>query len=152
MWPAPVGEVEALARAHGLGVVRIAASEDRLGRPDVHWTTVCLQLPDDGAGALPLIRGVILNDRKSSTYKLALLRAIARIADVAPAFTRLRREGDVVDLPFGLVALFWVRMCPSSDDLGHDGLIGNGCSGSLMVQSMPRADGAASGASRSSAP
>ncbi len=110
MWPAPVGEVEALARAHGLGVVRIAASEDRLGRPDVHWTTLCLRLPDDGAGALPLIRGVILNDRKSSTYKLALLRAIARIADVAPAFTRLRREGDVVDLPFGLVALFWVRM------------------------------------------
>ena len=110
MWPAPVGELEGLARAHGLGVVRIAASEDRLGRPDVHWTTLCLRLPDDGAGALPLIRGVILNDRKSSTYKLALLRAVARIADAAPALARPQREEDVVDLPFGLVALFWIRM------------------------------------------
>ena len=45
-----------------------------------------------------------------------------------------------------------VVACPSSDDLGHEGLIGNGGSGSLMVQSMPRADGAASGASRSSLP
>lgn len=110
MWPAPLGEVEGLARAHGLGVVKIAVSEDRLGRPDVQWTTLCLRLPDDGAGALPLIRGVILNDRKSSTYKLALLRAVSRIADVAPALARPRQDGDVVDLPFGLVALFWVRM------------------------------------------
>ena len=110
MWPAPVGEVESLARAHGLGVVKIASGDDKLGRTDVHWTTLCLRLPDDGAGALPLIRGVILNDRKSSTYKLALLRCVARIADVAPALARLRRDGDLVDLPFGLVALFWVRM------------------------------------------
>jgi hypothetical protein len=42
--------------------------------------------------------------------------------------------------------------CPSSDDLGHEGLISNGGSGSLMVQSTPRADGAASGASRWSLP
>jgi hypothetical protein len=42
--------------------------------------------------------------------------------------------------------------CPSSDDLGHEGLIGKGGSGSLMVQSRPLSDGAASGASRSSLP
>ena len=33
-------------------------------------------------------------------------------------------------------------VCPSSDDLGHESLLGNGGSGSLMVQSKPRADGA----------
>jgi hypothetical protein len=44
------------------------------------------------------------------------------------------------------------RGCPSSDDLGHEGLIGKGGSGSLLVQSMPLSDGAASGASRWSLP
>jgi hypothetical protein len=43
------------------------------------------QLPDDGTGALPLLRGIILNDDKSSTYKLALLRAILRVADGTPS-------------------------------------------------------------------
>ena len=33
------------------------------------------------SGALPLLRHVILNDAKSSTYKLALLRSLCRIAD-----------------------------------------------------------------------
>jgi hypothetical protein len=31
-----------------------------------------VRLPDDGSGALPLLRHIILNDDKSSTYKLAL--------------------------------------------------------------------------------
>src|SRR5688572_7550523 len=67
MWPATTGEVEALARQHGLAVVRSVGQPDRLGRPEITWTAMCLRLPDDGAGALPLLRGVILNDEKSST-------------------------------------------------------------------------------------
>ena len=53
-------------------MVRRLEQPDRLGRPDVAWTAWCLRLPDDGAGALPLLRGMILNDDKSSTYKLGL--------------------------------------------------------------------------------
>jgi len=66
---------------------------------------MCLRLPDDGAGALPLLRGVILNDEKSSTYKLGLLRAIARVADATPALAVSNLEDDTVDLPLGIVAL-----------------------------------------------
>ena len=40
------------------------------------------------------------------------------------------------------------RICPSSDDLGHEGLIENGGPGSLWFQSMPQSGDAASGASR----
>jgi hypothetical protein len=69
-----------------------------------------MRLPDDGAGALPLLRGIILNDDKSSTYKLALLRSIARIADSAPATAVDDPEDDAVRIPLGLVALNWVRM------------------------------------------
>ena len=57
MWATPPGEVEAFARAHGLAVLRSVNTPDH--RPDVHWTSMCLRLPDDGAGALPLLRGVI---------------------------------------------------------------------------------------------
>lgn len=111
MYDVTLGEVEALSRLFGLQVQRAAPSGDRIGRGDVTWTHVLLRMPDDGSGALPLIRGIILGDDKSSTYKLALLRTIARIADVAPATARPSNDGeDVIDLPLGLVALNWVRM------------------------------------------
>lgn len=110
MWPIPRGEVEAYARAQGLLVMHVQEGEDLQNRPDVRWTTFVLQLPDDGAGALPLIRGIILNDDKSATYKLGLLRAIARIADAAPTLAIERRDADIVDLPLGAVALNWLRM------------------------------------------
>jgi SAM-dependent methyltransferase len=110
MWPARLSEIERFARTHGLAVLRSIAIPDQLGRPEVRWTAVCLQLPDDGTGSLPLLRGVILNDDKSSTYKLGLLRSIARIADTTPALATARLDEDAVDLPLGLVALNWVRM------------------------------------------
>jgi len=106
-----LGEVEALARTFGLEVLKVVDQADELARAEVCWTTVILRMPDEGAGALPLIRGIILADDKSSTYKLALLRAISRIAEHAPASVRIAvDEPDAVDVPLGLVGLFWIRM------------------------------------------
>ncbi len=110
MWPIPRGEMEAHARAHGLTMLRISESADLQGRTGVQWTSYALQMPDDGAGALPLIRGIILNDEKSSTYKLGLLRSLARIADTAPALAVERLDADIVEVPLGAVALNWLRM------------------------------------------
>jgi len=109
MWPVDAYEVERLGIDHGLAL-RVATErrEDRQSRPDVRWQTVVLDLPDDGAGALPLLRGVILRQEKSSTYKLALLRCIARIADASPNVAR--EVGEDVEIPLGLVALYWLRM------------------------------------------
>lgn len=42
------------------------------------WFNVALRMPDDGTGALPLLRHVLLNDPKSAAYKLGLLRALCR--------------------------------------------------------------------------
>ena len=67
IWATSVGEVEALAREHGVAVLRTVSERDRLGRPDVEWTAMCLRMPDEGTGALPLLRGIILADEKSST-------------------------------------------------------------------------------------
>lgn len=55
-------EVEELARSAGMALIRVEAADDRMGRPDVSWIRVALRSPDDGTGALPLLRHLILGD------------------------------------------------------------------------------------------
>lgn len=102
-------ELEALARGRALVTVLAHADDDRFGRPDIRWETLVFRLPDDGTGSLPLLRHVIVNDDKSSTYKLGLLRAITRIADGVPGMV-LARSDDWVDIPLGLVGLYWIKL------------------------------------------
>jgi hypothetical protein len=101
-------EVERLARNHGFAVEKVHQGIDQQGRADVSWTCVALRLPDDGTGALPLLRHVILNDQKSATYKLGLLRALCRAADGSAGMVQETGE-DFVRVPLGLVALNWLR-------------------------------------------
>lgn len=107
--PVSPDEVDRLAREHGSAVVRQVAMTDRMGRAAVSWTGMVLRLPDDGTGALPLLRHVILNDAKSSTYKLGLLRALCRAAD-SQAGMAVGGAEEAVTLPLGLVALNWLRL------------------------------------------
>jgi SAM-dependent methyltransferase len=109
MHPVSLEEIEALARDHGLAVIRRVAAADSLGRSEVSWTAVALRLPDDGIGALPLLRHVILNNQKQSSYKLGLLRALCRAADGAAGLAQPAGDAEVV-LPLGLVALHWLRL------------------------------------------
>ena len=102
-------EIERLSRPHGAFVEKAIDSKDELGRGEVNWTQLVVRLPDDGTGALPLLRHTILNDDKSSTYKLALLRAVCRIADGAAGYVRDADDGHVA-VPLGLVGLYWIRL------------------------------------------
>lgn len=115
-------ELEVLARNHGAFIEH--------GIVDADERALLVRLPDDGTGALPLLRHIILNDDKSSTYKLALLRAICRIADGA-AGCAWEREDGYVGVPLGLVGLYWIRLFKpllaaqlpqSSNNKGLDGL------------------------------
>lgn len=108
MYTVSLAELAGMAQQFGLRIVHSHTSEDRLGRSELAWTSVVLGLPDDGLGALPLLRHLILVDEKSSSYKIALLRVLARIADSAAGMAR--HEDDAVVVPLGLVALFWLRM------------------------------------------
>jgi SAM-dependent methyltransferase len=83
MHPVSVTEIERLAQDHGGFVEAQAENPDLAGRPGIAWTDLLVRLPDDGTRALPLLRHVILNDPKSSTYKLGLLRVLCRIGDGA---------------------------------------------------------------------
>jgi SAM-dependent methyltransferase len=105
-----LAEIECLCRAHGAYVER--AHEfvaDLSGRSQITWTQVLVRLPDDGSGALPLLRQIILNDSKETTYKLALLRTLCRIADSAAGYARPIGD-DQIAVPLGLVALYWLRL------------------------------------------
>ncbi|QHJ12688.1 tRNA (cmo5U34)-methyltransferase [Paraglaciecola mesophila] len=124
MYNVSVEEVEALAQNLGLfSKLESQNKKDQLGREGVYWQTLVLQMPDDGTGAFPFIRHVAINDGKSATHKLALLRVLLRIAD-GHAGAVLRREpsanGDRVILPLGLVALYWIHQY--KDLIDHHGL------------------------------
>ena len=108
MHPVSTEEIEGLARRHGAYLEPPQRAADFLGRRQISWTRIIVRVPDDGTGALPLIRRIVLNDNKSSTYKLALLRTICRVAHSAPGFAR--EAGDFVEVPLGVVALFWLRL------------------------------------------
>ena len=109
MHPVSLSEIERLAGEHGLAIVRVHRQPDLQGRPGLSWICVAMRQPDDGTGALPLLRHVILHDDKSSTYKLGLLRSLCRIADGWAGMARESEDGHVV-LPLGLVALAWLRL------------------------------------------
>lgn len=108
MYPVSSEELYSLANRFALQVLLDTKTEDQLNRPDVSWSTIVLWIPDDGTGVLPLLRHIIVNDAKSSTYKLALLRVLVRIADGAQGAIVDKSE-EYVSLPFGLVALYWVK-------------------------------------------
>jgi len=104
-------ELEAFAKHRALIPVALPTGRnaDELKRPEVSWETLAFRLADDGTGALPTIRHIIVNDNKFSTYKLGLLRALVRIADGAPGLA-LNRSDDWVELPLGAVGLFWIML------------------------------------------
>ena len=102
-------ELESFAKQRALVQVCCKESEDHLARSNVRWESLVFQLPDDGTGSLPLLRHIIVNDDKSSTYKLGLLRALLRIAEGAPGMVT-KRTDDTVEIPFGLLGLYWVKL------------------------------------------
>jgi len=108
MYPVSVDELANYAQQQGLSVKAVISDDDKLKRLDVFWETVVLELPDDGSGAFPTVRNILMNDSRSSTYKLALIRVLLRIADGYPGSV-LRREKECVILPLGLVSLLWAR-------------------------------------------
>jgi SAM-dependent methyltransferase len=102
-------EIVYLANKHGLLIQLNRDAEDSFRRDGIKWSTLVLNLPDDGTGALPLLRHIIINDVKSSTYKLALLRTLARVADGAHGMV-IKKDDEYVHLPFGIVSLYWLKM------------------------------------------
>jgi protein-L-isoaspartate O-methyltransferase len=119
-YPVSVEELEQLAKNSALQVRHIDESKDQLNRSEVWWQAVVMTLPDDGSGDLNKVRHIIVNDNKSATYKLALLRTLLRIADAHSGAVIDRSDGKIL-LPVGLVALYWVRQFKRLIDIDIEG-------------------------------
>lgn len=84
---------------------------DALGRAKISWETVILTQADNRAGAFPAIRHIVLDEQKYATQKLALLRAVLRIAEGHPgAEIKPKSTPSHIALPLGLVAMYWLKM------------------------------------------
>lgn len=108
VYQASVDELVGYARHRGLQDLCIQKTDDTYDRDGVWWQTVILHRPDNGTEGLPLLRHITLNDGKSSTYKLALLRCLVRIADSSTGLAQYD-DPEYVTIPLGLVALYWIR-------------------------------------------
>jgi len=109
MHPVSSEEIISFAQDNGMSVVYQQSRPDVFGRTELLWEQLVLQLHDDGTDALPILRHVVLNDTKSSTYKLGLLRSVARAADGSQGMAEHGSDGEVY-IPLGLVALNWLRL------------------------------------------
>lgn len=118
-YPVSFAELKQLADQQALQATLLNEPQpDELGRPEITWQTVLLTLPDDGSGAFSLLRHIVINDNKASSYKLGLLRALVRIAEGHPGAvleqTGLTQTGSRNDqqivLPLGLVAFYWLKL------------------------------------------
>lgn len=107
-YPSHVDALKHNARDRALSLLHESDSSDKLARSEVSWQTLVFQLPDDGTGALPLLRHIIVNDNKSASYKLGLLRVLTQLADGLPGIA-LAMDDDWVVLPFGVVGLYWLK-------------------------------------------
>ncbi len=105
--PVSAAELAVFAQRRAV-VMRDPVTQPDQTRAHVQWETVVFTIPDDGTGSLPLLRHIIVNDNKSASYKLGLLRVLTRIAESAPGAVG-RRSDDWVDIPLGIVGLYWLK-------------------------------------------
>lgn len=137
-------EIETLARKYALSIAH------RENSADGAWHRFILQMPDDNTGALPLLRRIILDDSKSYTYKLGLLRSVMRIAVAAQGMAR-SMSNERVAVPLGLVALNWLRLYQPllladngrgfSQGSGNDGIRGLGFVRKELWPALARIEG-----------
>jgi SAM-dependent methyltransferase len=84
-------------------------SEDRLGRNGIQWISLIFRYRGSGISeSVDKIESIINQDRKTATYKLALLRALCDIAQKESHSAWWDTEGKV-HIPINSVARKWIE-------------------------------------------
>ena len=102
-------ELIRLGNQHAVGHRGQYLNRQDRAKDHVKWDWQIFEMPDDGTGNLPLLRHIIVNDSKSSSYKLGLLRTLVKLAETAPGVVT-KRTDEYVELPFGAVGLYWIKL------------------------------------------
>jgi SAM-dependent methyltransferase len=104
----PPAKLELLFERVGFRVENRWISTDSVHRPSILWRTMVLRRLDDARDRpLHLVEGILNRDRKVSTYKLALFRAMSEIAQTQSHLARFTQDGKV-SIPNQAIAEKWL--------------------------------------------
>lgn len=101
-------ELRLLFERLGLQLQSEWESDDALGRTEVQWTTLIFHYDDARSRPIDRIEAIINRDNKTATYKLALLRALADIAQTSEGLVSHQRDG-LVAVPMQAVVDRWIE-------------------------------------------
>lgn len=139
MYPVSIEELKFLSEKH-LGMLESIEQEnttDKLGRSNVYWEQVVTSLPGGYQAALGWLREIILHDRKSSTYKLGLVRSVKEALQQHKE--DLREVDDfTVAIPLARVVSSWLRTYSKMSEFNIPQLPGGKKSSGVGV---PKIDG-----------
>lgn len=104
----PAAKLQLLFERVGFALERSETTDDSLGRKGVRWRTLVFRhLGELRDRPLQLVESILNRDQKVATYKLALFRALAEIAQTRPNIADYRPDGKVA-VPNELVAEKWL--------------------------------------------
>lgn len=104
----PPGKLQLLLERVGFSLVHAGISHDSLGRAGIRWWSGdFVRLDDTGDRPLHLVESILNRDKKDATYKLALFRALAEIAQTQSHLAAYTPEGKV-KIPLGVIAEKWI--------------------------------------------
>jgi hypothetical protein len=105
----PVSRIRLLFERLGFEQTSIWESNDALGRPGIKWATLVFTYRGGTASeSVDRIESIINRDRKTATYKLALLKALCDIAQVETNTVSWDRSGNV-HVPVDSVVRKWTE-------------------------------------------
>lgn len=104
----PPARLRLLFERVGFSVENTEEAPDSLGRPGLTWNvTVFTRLDETADRPLSLVESILNRDKKVATYKLALFRALAEIAQTQHHLATFTND-DKVLIPVSAVAEKWI--------------------------------------------
>jgi len=104
----PPGKLQLLLERMGFAAVDTSESQDSLGRDGILWWTGVFQCLDETVERpLRLVESVLNRDKKDATYKMALFRALAEIAQTQ-LHLAVHLPNGKVRLPLAAIAEKWL--------------------------------------------
>jgi len=104
----PPERLQLLLERVGFALLWQERTDDSLGRHDLFWSTMLFEKPVSGqARPLDTVEGILNRDNKVATYKLALFRALAELAQTSCHTGQFSPDG-LVRVPTEAVAERWL--------------------------------------------
>lgn len=93
------------------------AGEDKLGRGDVWWDSVCLNVPEGRTEALEVFRDSVIKAPKYTSYKLGLGLCVTELLSQRDDLVR-EVDDSRVAIPLGHVMMRWAQIYDAMADEG----------------------------------